>query len=157
MVLFETRKSSSNPRRGSTILDYAFALDEIFFNLCKGCVAAAMSCVPPSAFSAGRIREATRDMKSPPGKSTTESPIKYFHTKFMELSPLKYNSKLMNSIWGFYNRYSPHNVKKVSEPGAPSGEMQPSAAISPNKSEPVLNLPPHLDNMWASIKVSQSH
>lgn len=30
-------------------------------------------------------------------------------------SPLKYNSKLMNSIWGFYNRYSPHNVKKIND------------------------------------------
>lgn len=33
----------------------------------------------------------------------------------MELSPLKYNSKLMNSIWGLYNRYSPHNVKKIND------------------------------------------
>lgn len=29
-----------------------------------------------------------------------------------ELTPLKYNSKLMNSIWGLYNRYSVHNFKK---------------------------------------------
>ncbi|XP_017867621.1 PREDICTED: uncharacterized protein LOC108616723 [Drosophila arizonae] len=29
-----------------------------------------------------------------------------------EYSPAKYNDKLMNSIWGLYNRYSPHNVKK---------------------------------------------
>lgn len=29
-----------------------------------------------------------------------------------EYSPNKYNDKLMNSIWGLYNRYSPHNVKK---------------------------------------------
>lgn len=29
----------------------------------------------------------------------------------MEYSPVKYNEKLMNSIWGFYNRYSPHNIK----------------------------------------------
>ncbi|XP_052128648.1 uncharacterized protein LOC113201682 isoform X2 [Frankliniella occidentalis] len=29
-----------------------------------------------------------------------------------EHPPLKYNSKLMNSIWGLYNRYSVHNFKK---------------------------------------------
>jgi len=29
-----------------------------------------------------------------------------------EPMPLKYNSKLMNSIWGQYNRYSVHNFKK---------------------------------------------
>lgn len=28
------------------------------------------------------------------------------------LSPLQYNSKLMNSVWGMYNRYSVHNLKK---------------------------------------------
>ena len=31
----------------------------------------------------------------------------------MELTPLQYNSKLMNSIWGLYNRYSVHNFKKI--------------------------------------------
>lgn len=42
----------------------------------------------------------------------------------MELSPLKYNSKLMNSIWGLYNRYSPHNVKNVNDGLAVNGELQ---------------------------------
>lgn len=32
-----------------------------------------------------------------------------------EQPPAKYNSKLMNSIWGLYNRYSVHNLKKVTE------------------------------------------
>nr|KAF7419800.1 hypothetical protein H0235_010097 [Vespula pensylvanica] len=35
----------------------------------------------------------------------------HFSTSW-ELTPLKYNSKLMNSIWGLYNRYSVHNFKK---------------------------------------------
>lgn len=54
--------------------------------------------------------------------------------------PLKYNSKLMNSIWGLYNRYSVHNFKKNTdaEKGARGGvaaaiwgailENQPPAA-----------------------------
>jgi hypothetical protein len=33
----------------------------------------------------------------------------------LEQPPVKYNSKLMNSIWGLYNRYSVHNLKKVTE------------------------------------------
>jgi uncharacterized phage-associated protein len=33
----------------------------------------------------------------------------------LEQPPAKYNSKLMNSIWGLYNRYSVHNLKKVTE------------------------------------------
>jgi len=36
----------------------------------------------------------------------------YFLFPEREYSPNKYNDKLMNSIWGLYNRYSPHNVKK---------------------------------------------
>lgn len=28
------------------------------------------------------------------------------------MTPMKYNSKMMNSIWGMYNRYSVHNFKK---------------------------------------------
>lgn len=42
----------------------------------------------------------------------------------MELTPLKYNSKLMNSIWGSYNRYSPHNVKKVNDAFTFNVELQ---------------------------------
>lgn len=36
----------------------------------------------------------------------------FFFFTGWELTPLKYNSKLMNSIWGLYNRYSVHNFKK---------------------------------------------
>lgn len=37
----------------------------------------------------------------------------YFQiTVLMQLSPSKYNEKMMNSIWGRYNRNSPHNFKK---------------------------------------------
>lgn len=31
--------------------------------------------------------------------------------KLMDYSPVKYNEKFMNAIWGHYNRYSPHNIK----------------------------------------------
>jgi hypothetical protein len=31
----------------------------------------------------------------------------------MEQPPVKYNSKLMNSIWGQYNKYSVHNFKQI--------------------------------------------
>ncbi|KAJ9586557.1 hypothetical protein L9F63_028400, partial [Diploptera punctata] len=37
------------------------------------------------------------------------------HKKYLEQPPAKYNSKLMNSIWGLYNRYSVHNLKKVTD------------------------------------------
>ncbi|PSN34485.1 hypothetical protein C0J52_07579 [Blattella germanica] len=50
----------------------------------------------------------------------------------LEQPPAKYNSKLMNSIWGLYNRYSVHNLKKVTEgEDAFAGVQQSSAADTP--------------------------
>ncbi|CAH0725715.1 unnamed protein product, partial [Brenthis ino] len=130
----------------------------IFLKVCKACQEN-MASIPPSAFSARRIRETQRDMKVSNIKKGTEPP-QYFHTKLTELTPLKYNSKLMNSIWGFYNRYSPHNVKKINDALTFNQELQQSAANSSNKiqSETMLTLPAtKLENVWASINVSQSH
>ncbi|CAG9564674.1 unnamed protein product [Danaus chrysippus] len=128
----------------------------IFSKVFKVC-ARKMASIPPSAFSSARIRETQREMQISNIKKGNE-PTKYFHRKLMELSPLKYNSKLMNSIWGFYNRYSPHNVKKINDAMSFNAELQQSAGNFPNKSEPVITLPTSsLDNVWASINVSQSH
>ncbi|XP_063386492.1 uncharacterized protein LOC134672483 [Cydia fagiglandana] len=133
-------------------------LSSVFFNLCKACQVKAMASIPPSAFSAGRIRETQRDMKLSNVKSAKDPNAKIFNTNFMELSPLKYNSKLMMSIWGFYNRYSPHNVKNVNDGSVFKEELQQSAANSSNKTEPIITMPSaKLDNVWAAINVSQSH
>ncbi|XP_026726720.1 uncharacterized protein LOC113493096 isoform X1 [Trichoplusia ni] len=128
----------------------------IFFN-CKACQNRRMASIPPSAFSAGRIRDTQRDMKVSNKTKGNES-SKFFNTTFMELSPLKYNSKLMNSIWGLYNRYSPHNVKKINDAHTSGSELQQSAANSSNKNESMITLPSaKLDNVWAAMNVSQSH
>lgn len=34
-------------------------------------------------------------------------------TDKLDLTPTNYNSKFMDSIWGQYNRYSVHNLKKI--------------------------------------------
>ncbi|XP_039756723.1 uncharacterized protein LOC120631301 [Pararge aegeria] len=128
---------------------------DLFVKVCKVCEDN-MASIPPSAFSAGRIRETQRDMKVSTIKKGTEQ-TQYFRTKLMELSPLKYNSKYMNSIWGWYNRFSPHNVKKVNDAFTFNEELQQSAANSSIKNEPMITLPgAKLDNVW-SINVSQSH
>lgn len=36
-------------------------------------------------------------------------------TSTVETSLAKYNPKLMNSIWGLYNRYAPHSFQKNCE------------------------------------------
>ncbi|XP_068617914.1 uncharacterized protein [Battus philenor] len=130
--------------------------DKIVFKLCEACQKNTMASIPPSAFSAGRIRQAERDMKI--SNIDKKNPAnKFFNADITGLTPLKYNSKLMNSIWGFYNRYSPHNVKKVNDVLSFKEELQQSAVNSSSKNETKLILPtPKLDNVWASINVSQS-
>ncbi|CAG0886799.1 unnamed protein product [Darwinula stevensoni] len=46
------------------------------------------------------------------------TPVKEY---FEQALPARYNSKLMNSIWGLYNRYSPHNFKKNNGEGGVVG------------------------------------
>ncbi|XP_013148120.1 PREDICTED: uncharacterized protein LOC106110766 [Papilio polytes] len=135
--------------------EFNLTLENIVPKLCEACQNN-MASIPPSAFSAKRIRETERNMKiSNIDKRGPSS--KVFNTNLMELTPLKYNSKLMNSIWGSYNRYSPHNVKKVNDAFTFNVELQQSAANSSNKNEAMIILPaPKLDNFWASINISQS-
>lgn len=61
-----------------------------------------MSAMPQGAFMA---RKWTENQKRMPKEEIS------FWDGIMELKPLHYNSKLMNSIWGLYNRYSVHNLK----------------------------------------------
>ncbi|RVE49798.1 hypothetical protein evm_005528 [Chilo suppressalis] len=142
-------------------LKYSWSIfRNILFDLCKACQVETMAAIPPCTFTAGRVRESLHDRDKKVALFPKHSEYyKFFETKFAELTPLKYNSKLMNSIWGLYNRYSPHNVKKINEATFVfNGDLQQSAVNSINKTEPVINIPQaSLDNMWATINVSQSH
>ncbi|XP_035444203.1 uncharacterized protein LOC118272019 [Spodoptera frugiperda] len=130
-------------------------LETIFFNLCKACQIKSMASIPPSAFSAGRIRDTQRDMKISKEFTGNQS-TKFFNTTLMELTPLKYNSKLMTSIWGDYNRYSPHNVKKINDANTSNVELQQSAANSNNKNDsPITLLSTKLNNIWTAINISK--
>lgn len=68
-----------------------------------------MSAIPQGVFLARKVRASLQRVPPTRGDSTTG---RHRGTWRLELSPLKYNSKLMNSIWGLYNRYSVHNFKK---------------------------------------------
>ncbi|KAF5285873.1 hypothetical protein FQA39_LY04334 [Lamprigera yunnana] len=61
-----------------------------------------MSAAPQAAFMVRKYRE----MDQKPSEEYVP-----FSTDHMALNPVKYNSKMMNSIWGLYNRYSVHNLK----------------------------------------------
>ncbi|EDW40106.1 GL21299 [Drosophila persimilis] len=76
--------------------------------------AAKMATMPQGAFAACKIRQQfnEREMIVSRMRSGTDKTAVDNNTAQREYSPVKYNDKLMNSIWGLYNRYSPHNVKK---------------------------------------------
>ncbi|CAD7012047.1 uncharacterized protein LOC101451181 [Ceratitis capitata] len=81
--------------------------------LCEDCIK--MAALPQGAFAACKLREMNdRDLLIARVKSNADkNEAKNMNTnkKLTEYTPAKYNDKLMNSIWGFYNRYSPHNIK----------------------------------------------
>ncbi|XP_014203552.1 uncharacterized protein LOC106635878 [Copidosoma floridanum] len=84
-----------------------------------------MSAVPQSAFAVYQVRKSFQQQKQQcrvpfvkkireegkerGGKGSGSQVLQ----EGREPTPLKYNSKLMNSIWGLYNRYSVHNFKKI--------------------------------------------
>lgn len=68
-----------------------------------GCLDKIMSVVPHGIFAAKKIRNNEEKIKK------GYKPADCLAT---DLSLTKYSSKYMNSIWGMYNRYSVHNLKK---------------------------------------------
>ncbi|KAK0179729.1 hypothetical protein PV327_005452 [Microctonus hyperodae] len=91
---------------------------EIFIKMEKYCCE--MAAVPQGAFAVRKIREMNEreflqmdfHIKNGNEKTYRRGSFKKNLTEEREPTPLKYNSKLMNSIWGEYNRYSVHNFKK---------------------------------------------
>ncbi|XP_023168757.1 uncharacterized protein LOC111598000 [Drosophila hydei] len=69
--------------------------------------------LPQGAFATCKLREQFQDKDMIVSRLRAANiSDKIDNNAQREYSPAKYNDKLMNSIWGLYNRYSPHNVKK---------------------------------------------
>lgn len=90
---------------------------ELLFETCTGCKK--MAAIPQGALTACKVRRnlERNTMITHPieKKEKTGKDVLYnarLSVEGRELTPMKYNSKLMNSIWGLYNRYSVHNFKK---------------------------------------------
>lgn len=100
----------------TTFLENLFK--ELLFESCEDC--GKMAAVPQAAFAACKVRcneqhDDNNMISAIEGKEKTSKENTFngrFYPEGLELTPLKYNSKLMNSIWGLYNRYSVHNFKK---------------------------------------------
>ncbi|GAB0098147.1 uncharacterized protein DMENIID0001_138540 [Sergentomyia squamirostris] len=99
------------------------SLSDYLFDICDFCTdCSVMPSLPQGAFAACKIGEQFSGRK----ESTVMRPPTVFgqdgsrqnysnNKKLMEYTPAKYNGKMMNSIWGLYNKYSPHNIKNVSD------------------------------------------
>ncbi|XP_048510336.1 uncharacterized protein LOC125500702 [Athalia rosae] len=94
---------------------------ELLFDYCNDCKT--MAAVPQGVFAVRKVRENQNrtyliaEMEARNGGSSKKGHQHFYNgnkpiMQNTELTPLKYNSKLMNSIWGLYNRYSVHNFKK---------------------------------------------
>lgn len=86
-------------------------LADLLFDQCGEC--SKMACLPQSAFAVHKLRKAQNDKDLAVARlSTDKQDAPRYMNNTLDLTPVKYSDKLMNSIWGLYNRYSPHNFKK---------------------------------------------
>ncbi|XP_053994538.1 uncharacterized protein LOC128884893 [Hylaeus volcanicus] len=88
---------------------------ELLFETCTDCKR--MTAIPQGMFAAYKVRrniERNSLMRMEEREKTGKENAFNMRPpgEGWELTPVKYNSKLMNSIWGLYNRYSVHNFKK---------------------------------------------
>ncbi|CAH2011848.1 unnamed protein product [Acanthoscelides obtectus] len=74
-------------------------LHELLQDFCPGCQGEEMASMPQAAFASSKIKQ-------------RDAARKFLESTQMDISP-NYNDKYMNSIWGQYNRYSVHNLKKI--------------------------------------------
>ncbi|XP_063244105.1 uncharacterized protein LOC134543165 [Bacillus rossius redtenbacheri] len=95
-------------------------LEDALFDFCSGCYEFRMASIPQGAYAAKKIRAcidnktmSVSNMKASE-KSSSHQYFAYAKKDF-EYLPAKYNGKMMNSIWGLYNRYSVHNMKKITD------------------------------------------
>lgn len=91
-------------------------LDTAIFDTCLDC--RKMAAIPQGAFAAYKVRsnmEKSFPWESemiPAKQSEKKNASQHYQNQTVLENPMKYSSKLMNSIWGLYNRYSVHNFKK---------------------------------------------
>ncbi|XP_067007532.1 uncharacterized protein [Anabrus simplex] len=101
-------------------------LEYLIFVSCPGCHRLWMASIPQGAYAAWKVhrnmmKDLSEDCPIMGKKNDSEKsiPSQYHFPQrnkiLLDHHPAKYNSKMMNSIWGLYNRYSVHNLKKITD------------------------------------------
>ncbi|XP_058460826.1 uncharacterized protein LOC131436224 isoform X3 [Malaya genurostris] len=96
-----------------------------------------MPCLPQAAFAVHKLRKPKPESGLTVARCSMEKQDmpRFFNNQMMDLSPVKYSDKFMNSIWGLYNRYSPHNFKKNNGADEQYFSMQQPFAVACAASE----------------------
>ncbi|XP_063709545.1 uncharacterized protein LOC134838032 isoform X2 [Culicoides brevitarsis] len=90
-----------------------------------------MPSLPQGAFAVRKVKEMQQHVAVCKNESHDEKPGRFdLKQHFSKLSPVKYNEKMMNSIWGRYNRNSPHNFKKNNAADGTEGGLQQPNAVA---------------------------
>ncbi|XP_046986153.1 uncharacterized protein LOC124556208 [Schistocerca americana] len=128
----------------------------LIFDFCAGC--RKMSAFPPSMHAVYKVRSNMQrqdaQSREDPDASGTGSAgrggFPHVGNKFMEELPTKYSDKLMKSIWGFYNRYSVHNLKNIEDGNNNKSQQQTTSAGFGGHRVPTPQLTANWDAMWFS-------
>lgn len=109
-------------------------LAEVLFDQCGECNK--MASLPQAAFAVHKLRKPQNEKNLTVARQSMDKQESPRYMKTLDLTPVKYSDKLMNSIWGLYNRYSPHNFKKNNGSGQQYFSMPQPFAVACAASEP---------------------
>lgn len=109
-------------------------LADVLFEQCGECNK--MASLPQAAFAVHKLRKPQNDKNLTVARQSMDKQESPRYMKTLDLTPVKYSDKLMNSIWGLYNRYSPHNFKKNNGSDVQYFSMPQPFAVACAASEP---------------------
>lgn len=95
-----------------------------------------MASLPQAAFAVHKLRKPQNEKNLTVARQSMDKQESPRYMKTLDLTPVKYSDKLMNSIWGLYNRYSPHNFKKNNGSDVQYFSMPQPFAVACAASEP---------------------
>lgn len=109
-------------------------LADALFEQCGECNK--MASLPQAAFAVHKLRKPQNEKNLTVARQSMDKQESPRYMKTLDLTPVKYSDKLMNSIWGLYNRYSPHNFKKNNGSDQQYFSMPQPFAVACAASEP---------------------
>lgn len=104
------KKDITQAVQRQALLQDSYDLADALWGQCGECNK--MASLPQAAFAVHKLRKPQNEKNLAVARQSMDKQESPRFMKTLDLTPVKYSDKLMNSIWGLYNRYSPHNFKK---------------------------------------------